>query len=99
MFTYLLQLELHEANQRIAAGAAKAGEETSALKTQLDEQKKQLENQRRKLDEHRKGIDTRAKQLEDKEKTLADLELKLKKRKENLDQLEAQKVSRRIKNF
>ncbi|PNF29431.1 hypothetical protein B7P43_G06850 [Cryptotermes secundus] len=84
------QLDLHEANKKLANGAARAGEETTALKMQLDEQKKQLEDQRRKLEEHKKGLDSKSRQLEEKEKSIADVDQKLKKRKEKLDQLEAQ---------
>ena len=87
---WLFQLDLHEANRKLANGAARAGEETSALKMQLDEQKKQLEDQRRKLEEHKKGLDSKSRQLEEKEKSIADVDQKLKKRKEKLDQLEAQ---------
>lgn len=87
---WLFQLDLHEANKKLANGAARAGEETTALKMQLDEQKKQLEDQRRKLEEHKKGLDSKSRQLEEKEKSIADVDQKLKKRKEKLDQLEAQ---------
>lgn len=87
---WLFQLDLHEANKKLTNGAARAGEETTALKMQLDEQKKQLEDQRRKLEEHKKGLDSKSRQLEEKEKSIADVDQKLKKRKEKLDQLEAQ---------
>lgn len=83
-------MDLHEANKKLANGAARAGEETTALKMQLDEQKKQLEEQRRKLEEHKKGLDSKSRQLEEKERSIADVDQKLKKRKEKLDQLEAQ---------
>jgi len=86
----LFQLDLHEANKKLANGAARAGEETTALKMQLEEQKKQLEDQRRKLEEHKKGLDSKSRQLEEKEKSIADVDQKLEKRKEKLDQLEAQ---------
>lgn len=86
----IFKLELHEANQKLAAGAARAGEESSVLKKQVEEQKRQLEEQRRKIEEHRKGLDARVKQLEEKEKSIAEYEMKLKKRKENLDQRETQ---------
>lgn len=96
---FILQLDLQEANKKLANGAAKAGEETSALKMQLEEQKKQLEEQRRKLDEHKKGLDSKSRQLEEREKSIADADQKLKKRKEKLDQLEAHIQKARYRYF
>ena len=79
-----LQLELQEANQKLANGgqqSAKDGEEAVKLRRLVDEQKKQLEELRRNSAE-------RGRQIEEKSKALQEAEAQMKKRKDALDQLE-----------
>lgn len=67
---------MHEARQHLAEGASKSSQADAAA--------------RAKLEQDRRKLDDKIAQLEEKERVLADADQKLKKRKEKLDQLEAQ---------
>lgn len=84
------QVDLHEANKKLQAGAAKAGADTIQERKQMDEQKRQLEDQRRQVEERAKSIDQKARTTEEKERMLQNLDQDLKKRKARMDQLEQQ---------
>lgn len=84
------QVDLHEANKKLQAGAAKAGIDTTQERRQLEEQKRQLEEQRRQTEERAKSVDQKARTIEEKERTLQSLDQDLKKRKAKMDQLEQQ---------
>jgi seryl-tRNA synthetase len=84
LFRFMEQLELQEANQKLANGgqqSSKDGEEAVKLRRLVDEQKKQLEELRRNSAE-------RGRQIEEKSKALQEAEAQMKKRKDALDQLE-----------
>lgn len=84
------QVDLHEANKKLQAGAAKAGIDTTQERRQLEEQKRQVEEQRRQTEERAKSVDQKARTIEEKERTLQSLDQDLKKRKAKMDQLEQQ---------
>lgn len=88
--SYFLQVDLHEANKRLKAGAAKAGADSSQEKKVLEEQRRQLEEQRRQMEERAKTVDQKSRTIEEKERTLQSLDQDLKKRKAKMDQLEQQ---------
>jgi len=90
LLVIFFQLDLYDANQKLQSGGVQNDAEVSA-------QRKQLEEQRRRLEEHRKQLDGKVKQLEEKEKALADIDQKLKKRKDRIDQMEAQ--MQKVKTF
>lgn len=94
------QVDLHEANKKLQAGAAKAGIDTTQERRQLEEQKRQLEEQRRQTEERAKSVDQKARTIEEKERTLQSLDQDLKKRKAKMDQLEQQlqRVKKSINN-
>lgn len=99
-----MQMDLLEANKKLqstAVGQAKAGEDTNALRRQMEEQRKQLDEQARQVDEHRKNADSKLKQVNEKEKALLEMEKQLQKRKEQMDNLEAslKKVSLQFFNL
>lgn len=77
------QVDLHEANKKLQAGATKAGIDTTQERRQLEEQKRQME-------ERAKSVDQKARTIEEKERTLQSLDQDLKKRKAKMDQLEQQ---------
>lgn len=83
-------MDLHEANKKLKAGAAKAGADSSQEKKQLEEQRRQLEEQRRQTEERAKTVDQKSRTIEEKERTLQSLDQDLKKRKAKMDQLEQQ---------
>lgn len=83
------------------AGAPRGGEDVSAQKKQLDDDRKRFEEHRRQVEEQKKAVDIKQRQIEEKERALADLDRQLKKRKEQMDQLEIslQKVCIRYVRF
>lgn len=83
-------MDLHEANKKLQAGAAKAGTDTTQERRQLEEQRRQLEEQRRQMEERAKSVDQKVRTIEEKERTLQSLDQDLKKRKAKMDQLEQQ---------
>ena len=85
-----MQVDLHEANRKLHAGAAKTGTDTTQERRHLEEQRRQLEDQRRQTEERVKSVDQKARTLEEKERTLQSLDQDLKKRKAKMDQLEQQ---------
>lgn len=85
-----MQVDLHEANKKLQAGAAKAGADTMQERKQMEDQRRQLEEQRRQMDERAKSVDQKARTTEEKERTLQNLDQDLKKRKARMDQLEQQ---------
>lgn len=84
-----MQVDLHEANKKLQAGAAKAGTDTTQER-KLEDQRRQLEEQRRQIEERAKSIDQKARTIEEKERMLQNLDQELKKRKARMDQLEQQ---------
>lgn len=85
-----MQVDLHEANKKLQAGAAKVGADTTQERKQLEEHRRQLDEQRRQMDERAKSVDQKARTIEEKERTLQNLDQDLKKRKARMDQLEQQ---------
>lgn len=85
-----MQVDLHEANRKLQAGAAKTGTDTTQERRHLEEQRRQLEDQRRQTEERVKSVDQKARTLEEKERALQSLDQDLKKRKAKMDQLEQQ---------
>lgn len=85
-----MQVDLHEANKKLQAGAAKAGADTIQERKQMEEQRRQMEEQRRQTEERAKSVDQKARAIEEKERTLQSLDQDLKKRKARMDQLEQQ---------
>jgi uncharacterized protein (DUF3084 family) len=85
-----MQVDLHEANKKLQAGAARAGADTMQERKQLDEQKRQIEEQRRQTEDRAKSVDQKGRTLEEKERMLQNLDQDLKKRKARMDQLEQQ---------
>lgn len=83
-------MDLHEANKKLQAGAAKAGADTMQERKQMDEQRRQVDEQRRQVEERAKTIDQKARTTDEKERTLQNLDQELKKRKARMDQLEQQ---------
>lgn len=85
-----MQVDLHEANKKLQAGAAKAGADTMQERKQMEEQRRQLDEQRRQTDDRAKNVDQKARMTEEKERALQNLDQELKKRKARMDQLEQQ---------
>lgn len=85
-----MQVDLHEANKKLQAGAAKAGADTIQERKQLEDQKRLLDDQRRQTEERAKSVDQKARTVEEKERTLQTQEQELRKRKVKMDQLEQQ---------
>ncbi|KAK8407056.1 hypothetical protein O3P69_001991 [Scylla paramamosain] len=76
------KLDLHEANQKLQNGA-RPGNDSQAIKRQLEEQMKMVEQKVHTLEQ-------RNKQLDEKEKTLVDLDARLNKKREQLNNMEQQ---------
>lgn len=83
-------MELREVSKR----GGQVRNEDMALKKQVEDLRKQLEETRRqneemrhKLEDQRKAVETRATQLDEKEKALIEFEMKLKKRKEQVNKV------------
>lgn len=87
---FFIQVDLHEANKKLQAGAQKAGADTSQERKQLDDQRRQIDEQRKQLEERIRAIDQKSRSVEEKEKALQNLDQDLKKRKARMDQLEQQ---------
>lgn len=85
-----VQVDLHEANKKLQAGAAKVGADTMQERKQMEEQRRQWEEQRRQTEERAKSVDQKARAIEEKERMLQSLDQDLKKRKARMDQLEQQ---------
>lgn len=85
-----MQVDLHEANKKLQAGAAKAGADTMQERKQMEEQRRQLDEQRRQMDDRAKSVDQKSRMTEEKERALQNLDQELKKRKARMDQLEQQ---------
>lgn len=85
-----MQVDLHEANKKLQAGAAKAGADTTQERKQLEDQRRQLDEQRRQTDDRAKSVEQKARTIEEKERMLQNLDQDLKKRKARMDQLEQQ---------
>lgn len=83
-------MDLHEANKKLqAAGQQKPGEDMSAIKKQLEDQRKHIEDQSRQVDEQRKNVDSKFKQINERERALQELDKQLQRRKDQIDHLEA----------
>lgn len=76
------KLDLHEANQKLQNGT-RQGNESQAIKRQLEEQMKMVEQKVHTLEQ-------RNRQLDEKEKTLVDLDARLNKKREQLNHMEQQ---------
>lgn len=88
---FSIQVELLEANKKLqAAGAAKAGVDTSQSQRQIEEQKRQLEEAMRQVEEKARTVDQKARSIDEKERALQNMDTELKKRKAKMDQLEQQ---------
>ena len=94
----MLQQQIQQLLQAGTSGAAA----TDVQRQQLEQQQKQLEEVRKQIDnqakateserkiieEQRKQIEAKRKDIEEKEKKMADFDVQLRKRKEQMDQLE-----------
>lgn len=76
------KLDLHEANQKLQNGA-RSGNDSQAIKRQLEEQMKMVEQKVHTLEQ-------RNKQLDEKEKTLVELDARLNKKREQINNMEQQ---------
>ena len=99
---YLKDKKMREEMQQLQAAGNNAGaaadvqrQQLEAQQKQLEEVRKQIENQskaieseRKIIEEQRKQIDAKRKDIEEKEKKMIDFDVQLRKRKEQIDQLE-----------